>query len=111
MSENAKMKKLVSRLLSRTQNQQVSWDTGSNEGSFIWSSKSGSVMLFPRDYDGAAPWSVRLISGDGQIIEEESYGPNDDGYEIAYDLYRAARSNALDIDRTIDSLLDELGSD
>lgn len=111
MSENTKMKKLINTLLSRTQNGQVSWDSASNEGSFIWSAKSGSVMVFPTDNDGRAPWSVRLIAGDGQTIEEESYDGGDEDYEIAYDLYRAARSNALDIDRTIDSLLNELGTE
>ena len=50
-----------------------------------------------------------ILDSSGQTLEEESFGGGDAYFDLAFELYRAARSNALDIDSTIDKLLSDLG--
>ena len=109
MAEVTKFSKLMRTLLDRTRSGQATWVVGSRDGTFIWSSKSGSITVFPTDHDDRAPWSVMILDSSGQTLEEESFGGGDAYFDLAFELYRAARSNALDIDSTIDKLLSDLG--
>ncbi|KQR06434.1 hypothetical protein ASF74_03430 [Arthrobacter sp. Leaf145] len=67
------------------------------------------MAVFPTDHDGRAPWSVRIHDQQGQILEDEAFSGDQDGFEEVQALYQMARGAALDIDATIDGLLHDLG--
>lgn len=108
MVETDKLLTLIRALLKQTLARKAGWSVGSREGTFIWSSPSGSVLVFPTDNDGQEPWSVMVLDNDGQTLEIESFSRSSSQFELADDLYKSARSSALDIDKTIDSMLEEL---
>ena len=99
---------LAEKLLDRTQIGQASWSPGSRDDTFIWSGTNASVVLLSKDNDNAQPWIVRLVDGSGRTVEQATFVGGDRGWEMVNRLYQAARSDALDINATIDSLLDDL---
>lgn len=104
-----KILQLAEKLLERTALGQATWSPGSREDTFIWSGTNASVVLLSKDNDNAPPWLIRLVDGDGRTVEQEPFGGRDRGWELVNKLYHAARADALDINATIDSLLDDLG--
>ena len=108
MAATNKFLKLMRTLVDRTKLGNARWVSGSRDDTFIWSSASGSIVVFPADHDGQQPWSVRVVDSEGRTLEEEVFGRNDDGFAEAGELYQVARGNALDIDTTIDRMLRDL---
>ncbi|MFF2605823.1 hypothetical protein [Arthrobacter koreensis] len=109
MALTEKLRKLVDTLVSRTKEGRANWSPGSRDDTFLWSTPSGSVVVFPEDHDDQPPWTVRILGSEGQILEQESFSINDNGFKAVDELYALARANALDIDSTIDALLEDLG--
>lgn len=108
MASSPKLVKLIHNLVERTERGSAMWTPGSYEDTFLWSSRSGSVAVFPVDHDGQPPWAIRIMDSKGQTLEEEPFRLGDPAFEVAARLYQVARGNALDIDGTIDKLLDDL---
>lgn len=109
MEPSNRLLQLVDTLRSRTRAGRANWMQGSQDDTFLWSTTSGSVVVFPKDHDNQPPYVVRILGEEGQVLEEETFFGDDDAFDNVLALYKAARGNALDIDSTIDRLLGELG--
>jgi hypothetical protein len=105
---SSRLIKLLTTLHQRTGKGIQKWTTGSRDDTFIWSGSSASVSMLTRDNDGETPFVVRLIDSEGRIVEEEIFEFTDESIELVRELYAQARSDALDIDAAIQSLLDDL---
>lgn len=86
----------------------MKWTAGSKEDTFLWSGSSASVVLSTKDNDGEAPWLVRLVDADGRTVESESVDGRSEVFAVTEELYSAARASALNIEETIDGLLEDL---
>lgn len=105
-----KIPDLLSALLHATEDSRASWTPGSREDTFVYSGSSASVVLSTQDNDGLVPYVIRLLDAEGRTVEELTVGTSGELASVTYNLYKAARSDALNIDRTISGLLDDLGA-
>ena len=108
MAVSRKMQALVTALSAKTISGEVKWKTGSRDDAFIWSGTSASVILSTKDGDGEAPWVVRIVDSDGRTVESEVVDIYHELYAQVDELYALSRASALNIDKTIDELLDDL---
>lgn len=109
MAITNKLFTLLDTLRGRTDQGAVKWTSGSREDTYLWSGSAASVALSTKDNDSQAPWLIRLIDSDGRVMESEMVDGASPFFEMVGDLYSGARSSALNIDGTIDGLLDDLG--
>lgn len=110
MTTTPSFERLLKKLTERTLAGIAAWSPGSRDDTFIWSGTSASVVLSTKDQDGVSPYVVRLVDNAGRIVEEELFA-NDSNQALiplVRDLYAVARANALNIDGTIEGLLDDL---
>ncbi len=108
MIASPKLRELLQTLTRATFEGRANWNKGSRDDTFVWSGSNASVILLTKDNDGAAPYIVRLADAEGRIIESVATMPGGDDTRIAGELYAAARADALDINATIEGLLDDL---
>lgn len=110
MPASPKLETLIARLIERTRAGAIKWAPASRDDSFIWSGTSASVVLSTKDYDGEAPFVIRLVDDSGRTVEEVVYdmGSNRTDLDLVKEFYHRARSSALSIDDTIEGLLADL---
>jgi hypothetical protein len=103
---------LCERLAGATMLGEVDW-TVEEETAFVCRRSSGTVGIRSRDHDGEPPYELVIFNPDGAkvetllsewSIEEEPAIWN----KALVDLYRAARRDALGVDKLLDDLLAEL---
>jgi hypothetical protein len=103
---------LCQRLVGATMLGEVEW-TAEEETAFVCARSSGTVGIRSRDRDGEPPYELVIFDPSGAkvetllsdwSVEEEPAFWN----EALADLYRAARRNALGVDKLLDDLLAEL---
>lgn len=103
---------LSRRLSAATDAGQVEW-TAEDDTSFLWSGSRGAVSVRSRDGDGEEPFEIDVYSAGKQKVEtigsewtnDEQPAPWNDAVAR---LYRAARRQALGVDRILEDLLSEL---
>ena len=103
---------LSERLRSATDDGRVEWAL-EDDTSFFWAGASGSVGVRSRDGDGEEPFELALYSAAKQKVETLTSEWSDQEEPAAWNdplarLYRAARRQALGVDRILDDLLAEL---
>ena len=103
---------LSRRLSVATDAGQLAW-TAEDDTTFLWTGSRGAVSVRSRDGDGEEPFELDVFSAAKQKVEtlgsewteDERPAPWNDA--IAR-LYRAARRQALGVDRILEDLLGEL---
>jgi hypothetical protein len=111
-SPYARLVELSRRLSAATDAGQLQW-TAEDDTSFMWSGSRGSVSVRSRDGDGEEPFEIDVFSAAKQKVEtlgsewtaDEQPAPWN---EAVARLYRAARREALGVDRILEDLLAEL---
>lgn len=118
MSEIQKLLPIAERLLERTDADAVGWAETDSPDVFIASLQSG-VVAVGRTTRPAHGYFFAVRNDFGVTLEEASIGdPEEEMFlpsslkrifqETLVDLYERARRKALEVDSTLDSLLDEL---
>ena len=102
---------LCERLSAGTQSGQVAWHA-QEATSFSWSGSSGAVNVRSLDADGEEPFELAVFASGQKVeslvsewAEDESPAPWNDALGRAY---RAARRQALGVDKILDDLFAEL---
>ena len=103
---------LCERLSAGTQTGQVAW-AAEEATSFSWSGSSGAVNVRSLDEDGEEPFELAVFAAGGQKVEslisewaeDESPAPWNDALGRAY---RAARRQALGVDKILEDRFAEL---
>jgi len=103
---------LSKRLHVATDAGQLDW-TAEDDTTFLWTGSSGAVSVRSRDGDGEEPYELDVFGAARQKVEtlgsewtaDEQPAPWN---EALARLYRAARRQALGVDRILDDLLAEL---
>ena len=111
-SPSEQLIELTRRLRAATDAGKLEWSAEENT-TFLWTGTSGAVAVRSRDGDGEEPYQVDIYSSDRQKVEtlgsewspDEQPAPWNDGVAR---LYRAARRQALGVDRILEDLLGEL---
>ncbi|HEX2046108.1 MAG TPA: hypothetical protein VHF23_10810 [Gaiellaceae bacterium] len=111
-SPYTRLVELCERLVAATTQREVAW-TAEEETSFVCKRRAGSVGIRSRDRDGEPPYELVVYGPNGAKVENlfSEWTPDE---EPAFwnpalaELYRAARRNALGVDRILDDLFAEL---
>jgi hypothetical protein len=111
MSPYVRLVELCERLAAATTGGQAEW--AAEETGFVCQRRSGSVGIRSRDRDGEPPYELVIFSPKGEKVENllSEWSPEE---EPAFwnpalaELYRAARRNALGVDKILDDLFTEL---
>jgi hypothetical protein len=104
---------IARRLTAATSAGQVEW-TAVEDTVFLWTGKGSSVGVRSRDGDGEEPYELDVFNAAGQKVETlGSEWTADDQHPAPWNesvagLYRAARRQALGVDRILNDLLAEL---
>lgn len=103
---------LCERLSAGTQAGQVVWEA-EEATSFSWSGSSGAVNVRSRDADGEEPFELAVLASGGQKVESLTSEWAEDDTPAPWNdalgrVYRAARRQALGVDRILDDLFAEL---
>jgi hypothetical protein len=103
---------LCQRLGTATARGAAEWSS-QEETAFICKRRAGSVAVRSRDGDGEEPYELVILNPKGQKVESllSEWSPDDQPAEwnaALVELYRAARRQALGVDKIIDDLFAEL---
>ncbi len=108
MTTPDRLKTLISALINGTRSGKVDWTRASRDDSFAFSGSAASVILSSVDGDAQPPYLLALFDANGSLVEQVTSGNYDEPYGKLHDLYPLARSNAVNIDSVVDSLLGEI---
>ena len=100
---------ILTKLLERTNQDKVNWQTSSDEYEFLAVLGEASVTI--RQYDHFGKHAVlRILNEEGREIEEldSQTGEGSEWYEQLRELYSKARRIALGVDSQLDALLKAL---
>jgi hypothetical protein len=111
-----KLKALAERLLERTRDGRVAWEQTDRELTFATVLKPGSVRI---GRTTTAGYSLVVTNGQGTTLEQVAVDP-DDPFQatstsmaalvrILPQLHEMVRRQVLEVDSTLDSMLDQLG--
>jgi hypothetical protein len=103
---------LAGRLKAATDANRVEW-TAQEDTAFLWTGSRGAVGVRSRDGDGEEPYELEIFSASRQKVEtlgsewtaDQQPAPWNDAVAR---LYRAARRQALGVDKILADLLGEL---
>lgn len=103
---------LSKRLRAATDAGQLEW-TAEEDTAFLWTGARGAVGVRSRDRDGEEPYELEVFSAARQKVESLSSEWTADEQPAPWNdavarLYRAARRQALGVDRILQDLLGEL---
>jgi hypothetical protein len=117
-SNNERLIAITKALLRRTRDGAIEWEIrsyGSRDGSeqVDYSTSANTITVKPRDDDGQKPYVLIVKNSSGIEIDRLDPGewPDDSSDGALDELYTVARRQALDVDRTLDQLLNDLGGD
>jgi hypothetical protein len=90
----------------------VEWAAVDDTG-FVWTGSHGAVGVRSRDGDGEEPYELDIFGAERQKVETLASEWGSDEQPAAWNealtrLYRAARRQALGVDRILEDLLREL---
>ena len=101
-----KMIRLINRLYQKTYDDEIAWETTSDEDAFQRSFPKYSVMILRRG--PSAGQFFQLYDEDGRLIEEISHQDAvGQGIDVT-DFFDMVRRKALGVDKALDELLEEL---
>jgi hypothetical protein len=111
-SPSERLIELTKRLKAATDAGQLEW-TAEEDTAFLWTAAHGAVGVRSRDGDGEEPYELDVFGAERQKVEtlasewttDEQPAPWN---ETVARLYRAARRQALGVDRVLEDLLGEL---
>lgn len=99
-------------LVAQTSASMLNWKTTDDSAAFLVTVPTGSALIKSADDEGRYPYSLTLISAEGNplatLLASESYDSPWD--EVLADLYAVARANALGIDSFVTSFLQDIGA-
>lgn len=103
---------LSARLQSATETRNLEW-SAEEDTAFLWKGRSGAVEIRSRDGDGDHPFVLTIFSQGMQKVETLTSEWGEDEEPAAWNdalgrLYRAARREALGVDKILDDLFAEL---
>jgi hypothetical protein len=109
---NIRLVELCERLAEATALGAVEW-TAEEETAFVCKRRSGTVGIRSRDRDGEPPYELVIFNQRGAKVESllsEWSAEQEPAFwnKAVADLYRAARRQALGVDKLVDDLLGEL---
>lgn len=112
MSPYTRLVELCERLAVATTGGEAEW-TAEEETGFVCQRRSGSVGIRSRDRDGEPPYELVIFSPKGEKVENllsEWSSEEEPAFwnPALAELYRAARRNALGVDKILDDLFAEL---
>jgi hypothetical protein len=103
------MLRLARSLRSQTQQGQIHWQTTDRDNQFLFSStRSGALII----KEGANYYTLQLLNSVGSVISTlQSTGPFDESVrnQLLEELYYSARSDALDIENSLQDMFGTLG--
>lgn len=95
-------------LYERTKRGDASWDTGRNQWEYIWTASTSTVIIRSRDQDDNFPFDVDILNSNGAPVLTVEFLNNDPNLELVSELYRSVARKHIQVDETLDGLLDEL---
>lgn len=103
---------LCERLRGSTEAGHLEWAT-EEDTAFLWTGATGAVEMRSRDADGDHPFELTVFSPTMQKVETLTSEWNEDEQPAPWNdalgrLYRAARRQALGVDKILDDLFAEL---
>lgn len=107
--------RLAKRLLEMTNEGSIQWERGSSsrDDVFAWSSPRSTVTIWSRDKDKSHPFVLAITDASGTEVERVTDIGDGPSYmslwEIMDDLYPLVRRQALQVDKVINDLLEDLG--
>ena len=106
---------LIQRLHSGTLKRKITWEPTSQDGVFQASFPGYSVLISESAPDHDKPLQyLKIVNADGELIEavnDEQIrpdSPEDSAFVLMTDTYNSARSQAMGIDKALDSILSNL---
>jgi hypothetical protein len=111
-SPYARLVELCERMAAATTARQLEWEAEEETG-FVCRRRSGSVVIRSRDRDGEPPYELLIYDSKGTKVESllsewmTDAEPAFWNFAVA-ELYRAARRQALGVDKILDDLFAEL---
>lgn len=104
---------VIDKLVERTKDAKVNWQSTSSENAFVvhLASYSVTVDTFQDPDDGEFAVIVTLRNNKGQEIDQEFYWQRHVQYPELKELHAAARRKALKIDEAFNAILHELDED
>lgn len=111
----ARLIELCQQLAAATGQGRVEW-AAEEDTAFVTTFSAAALAIKSRDRDGDAPYELDISTPEGTKVETlvsewtEREEPADWNMAL-YELYRAARRQALGVDRILDALLAELRPD
>ncbi len=111
-SPSERLIELTRRLKAATDAGQLEWEAV-EDTAFLWTGSQGAVGVRSRDGDGEEPYELDIFGAERQKVEtlvsewaaDEQPAPWNEAVAC---LYRAARRQALGVDRILEDLLREL---
>ncbi len=109
------LEKIVMGLVQPTKDRKVEWSTRDGE-TLTLAIPSGTILLTTRDRDGEPPYKVEIYDASGTAIESFAKAINRAPTPEEADLdtkikalYAVARRNAMNVDKVLDAIIDDLG--
>ncbi|MCJ2091437.1 hypothetical protein MKK67_02775 [Methylobacterium sp. J-072] len=111
-----RQKRLVERLLDRTQAGELSWQEGVRPDTFQVSFPNNSVQVIPIDNGKLNEFQIAIIDHFGRVVDNvtnaqlDRFTPHPSGpwSSVMKELYVAARRSAFNADAAIDNILVEI---
>jgi hypothetical protein len=119
-SETSRYETLVSRLIEWTKRTDLCWESTTGQDTFITVMNRGSVEVvrlqdYDQDGDPVEWYELVILDRDGRVAERLSSQPGLTGRDakpfslpLLSELFKLARSRALDTERLVDDLIGEL---
>lgn len=113
MSTNPKITDLLALLKNGTESRRLQWQTTPDENTFRVSLGTGLIRLSRNDSETLTPLPVRftlsIFDHRGQLIDDYSPEAEDEKDSLS-ELFGMARRSALNLDKILDNMLEELKS-
>lgn len=108
MEGNQKFSLILERLLERTKEGKLEWKSTADKNTFLVVLKDSSISIQGNEAYGLGIYEFSFRNEDGEIIQSVRIFHSDEEFEKAQSLFNSIRRHALNIDQTLDHILEQL---
>ena len=110
--DSQKFEMILKRLLELSEEENLNWKTTADQNTFLLALKGSSISIetdFAEDYGGNI-FILQFRNERGEVVESMPIFGDSIYFKSAEQLFGLARSKALNSDKTIDRILEQLSS-